>query len=215
MRIISDFKDYYDPMAAWDDDRETTFVRNRIKPIEVKNPGLNNYLSVIGFAGKFYPFEYETQRYSTSFDYYNTVVKITYDKNLLIKSLEKGWNYKRYTPLYEACFQYWLSEKTPIQENLFSQYGPIFAIFPYRVPGGPWFDNTSCHHSNMWVVQNVCLKQWGFDHILNAALAYNDLKNFINNLARPMKEIPVLSNEDKIEAAGFDLRHSFRKRKQK
>jgi hypothetical protein len=47
------------------------------------------------------------------------------------------------------------------------------------------------------------------------SLAWNNLANFVGNVARPARPIPEMSNEIKIEQAGFNLKTSFRKKKTK
>jgi hypothetical protein len=55
MRIISDFKDYYDGLARYDPDHDTLFVRTRSEhELDHRFPMLDSSL-VVSFCGRFYP----------------------------------------------------------------------------------------------------------------------------------------------------------------
>ena len=60
------------------------------------------------------------------------------------------------------------------------------------------------------VVYNCKLPN-NFHTIMSAAHIYQELCMWHNNLAEPRKPIPAISNEDMIQAKGFDLKYSFRK----
>ena len=59
---------------------------------------------------------------------------------------------------------------------------------------------------------NTQLKPLEFYKIFNTNLAYHEIEMFLNNMAVPMKPIPVLDDVTMAESKGFD-KYSFRKDK--
>lgn len=202
MRIKSDFKDYYDGLAAYDEDRETLFLRPSKEEFLSKeldifpiNPNILNCKSntnfihrrhIIGFAGKLYPLircEEKNQ--------------IFYDLDVYLehyKDTESWWKYNL------KNIWNWPQKNIKKFEPLFDKYGPVMII--RRMDYGQGIKIT-----------RGPLDGWGFAKILNPALAYNSLRNWIHNQASPEKPIPEISNEDKIVLAGFNTKTSFRKDK--
>jgi hypothetical protein len=63
------------------------------------------------------------------------------------------------------------------------------------------------------IVVNPCLKKLDFVKKFGPEQAYQEIRMYLSNLAFPNKAIPEVSNNDMIEAKGFDLKTSFRKAK--
>lgn len=61
---------------------------------------------------------------------------------------------------------------------------------------------------------NPKLSCYNFQQIMNPLELFQTIEMWFNNLVSPEKPIPEISNEDLIEAKGFDLKSSFRKEKQ-
>lgn len=64
------------------------------------------------------------------------------------------------------------------------------------------------------LVYNACLKPYEFYRILDTYTAFQELSMWLGNKAVPMKPIPVMSDEIKIGAHGYD-KWSFRKEPKK
>lgn len=60
---------------------------------------------------------------------------------------------------------------------------------------------------------NVPLKNYQFYRVKDAFTAYQEINQFLSNVAHPNKPIPTVSDRDMIVAKGFDLKTSFRKEK--
>jgi hypothetical protein len=66
-------------------------------------------------------------------------------------------------------------------------------------------------YSEDWMIRTGHnLKAIGFDRFYDAKSCFQEIQQFLCNLAEPEKPIPQLSNNDKIFNAGFDLKASFR-----
>lgn len=63
------------------------------------------------------------------------------------------------------------------------------------------------------VVKNPCLADLEFYRVKDSFTCFQELEMWLSNQASPEKPIPEVSNNDMIEAKGFDLKHSFRNTK--
>lgn len=87
--------------------------------------------------------------------------------------------------------------ETDKHTNLFETVqAPIFVTYPYN---------------NGWkLIVNCLLKKYNFQHLFDPYSAFQELQMYLSNIAQPNRPIPEVSNEDLIEAKGFD-EWSFRK----
>lgn len=60
------------------------------------------------------------------------------------------------------------------------------------------------------VTWNDLLNQFEFYRVFGPYQAFQELEMYLNNLARPMKPMPVIPDELKIQTHGFN-KYSFRK----
>ncbi len=217
MLIKSNFFDYYDCMMKHDDDRETILLRKACKPefIEYNDPIKDHSYScnrtfwfVIGFAGKLYPaIWWQKPGKYTSYSNNNPIADITiYDKEAAL-DVTKG----SYHKFIGDFFDYYA--KGVVADNLTSNYGPIFIMYQKHHPLGFNDGDGHCPYDKIIVRKNICLQDLSFQKVLHPAIAYNELKLWLNNQARPAKPIPEMSNDIKIHQAGFDRKTSFRKGK--
>ena len=65
----------------------------------------------------------------------------------------------------------------------------------------------------MVIINNPCLRVYQFFKIMDAYTCFQEIAMFMSNMANPEKPIPQISNNDMIQAKGFDLKYSFRKDK--
>ena len=231
MKIISPFHDYYDCIMAQDEDRETFYLRKpeeitfdtRQWPFPFWDSGKHGFppeiigdLTIVGFCGRIYPildftrYDNDTWRYERcrTFEqvdkYFNNILR----KDALAKYKGEG----RYAPKrrqkhryyeYHSCrdsFKQFFDECAEKQDkytNLFQEKRcPVFIAIRKRM--------------DSHIVWNGSLKDVEFFRVFKPEQAYQEILMFVNNLAVPMKQIPVLDDVTKAEIHGFD-RFSFRK----
>lgn len=221
MRIKSDFKDYYDGLLANDEDRESLYLRRR-QEIESKDlkdvylPAMSipqhydevKYFSyTIGFCGKLYgmvivQFNVRDKRVeqrlmsiedcrdflSKHFPYTNIRHNglVNFFESIERNKDSHGDLFNKYG---SPCFVYEVTDKINAKENLFG--------LRYHL------------------VINPKLAAYNFQKLFPPYQAYQEIRMWLSNLTSPERPIPPISNEDMIQAKGFDLRTSFRKEKKK
>tara|TARA_Y100000034_G_scaffold8165_2_gene8949 strand:+ start:17497 stop:18261 length:765 start_codon:yes stop_codon:yes gene_type:complete len=253
MRIISNFRDYYDCVQAHGQDQGFVYVRNP----ETLNFAYNEwtdpdgmgiwsfpyirsaysrskfYLTehIIGFCGKIYPvIELRKEATSDPVVCYNVedVVNFINGAGFKKKEIEefngagkKRYNYwrtnwhdpnkKTFEKFFAKCV-----EQHEQHEGIFLKSGcPIF-VATYRdrwrhsrsVATPTWKPST--------ITFNGELKGLGFYKIFSTALAYQEISMYLGGvLGTGNPPVPDVSNNDLIEAKGFNLKTSFRKEKEK
>ena len=222
MRIISNFKDYYDCMVQYTNDHDTVFVRNTGKFYEVNynrsknekclvelehDAQLPKYYFVTGSPAKIYS-QYSfgvigfcRVNYPIVYDWYNHTIIYDFSKvQLSAWSRIQGKNSNEFYDTYK---------QQSVAKEMAEAYGPIFLYLNgCMFLHSPYYGKQSC-----FVLKNICLEKFGFAKIMPPEIAYNELQKYVYNTARPEKPIPEMSNDVKIELAGFDKKHSFRKSK--
>lgn len=186
MRIISPFKDYYDGHQAYDQDKETLFIRKEeeLGPElgkwwreVIKDPTHHTYrnvntLGIIFVAGKGYP--YRTDMYLRNPQYSLTEERAGKD----------DWLY---------------STKFTLPEE-FSKYA-VLEVRPPTTFGG------YSHKTHI----NGSLLARDFHKVLSSYEVYQELIMFFNNLSSPEKEMAKLSDKSLAIKHGFD-KWSFRRK---
>lgn len=197
MRIISDFKDYYDCMMAYATDKETFIIRNRTEPVLINSKNLPGYggwdwkfpsCIIIGFAGVCYPI----------LTWFDKKTVYNFDTDTFARKDSRG-NFNNWWSYYQNIDN---------ARKLFDSYGPIWSIHH----GG------TCQigdpgYKKAWLHKNCCLNDFGFYKIKPPPIAFNDLYNYICNQAQPPKPIPEYDDETMAEIHGFNRKTSFRKPK--
>lgn len=196
MKVISNFHDFYDCMQRYDQDREVIFQRKT----EVKAPikwsmywSSDRYEGIyVEFCGKLY--------YGLLYLNHETKVIKEFiwgrDKidSILLEEFKRTpryrWN-KRDKPtaydgkIAEAVAQGWKPNKD-------------IAIIVCYLSGKIYYP---------------CLKDLQFQKVIPPQQAWIELSNWFNNIARPLRPIPKVSDSDLLQAKGFDIKTSFRKDK--
>lgn len=195
MRIISNFKDYYDCMAAYAADRQTLIIRNKTEPVLINSKDLPGYggwdlkgrsCIIIGFAGVCYP------------------IISWFDKNRVYNFNTTTFARPDRFGMYgDNWWAYYQNEDNA--KKLFDRFGPIWAIHH-----GNTAQVGHAGYQKAWLEKNCCLNNFGFYKVLSPPLAYNQLYNFVCNTAQPPKVIPEPDDETKAEIAGFNRKTSFR-----
>lgn len=202
MRLIcnDNWHDYYDCMARYDEDREIIFnrktsIKTRPDKYTVYGVHLNQYdlyarhgVMWIGFCGKLY------------------MGLNIYEKDKLV---DIWWDKKRINEQFrlrnEASKYRWRRKSKPITyDELVAKYKEVYPVEDESI----W---ASVKHSE--VIINPCLKNYLFYTIMPPQQAWIELSAYHNNIARPLRPVPDVSNSDLIQAKGYDLKTSFRKEK--
>ncbi len=225
MRIISKFRDYYDCMQGQGGyGSEPLYLRNKEEVVFKKedypllkghgvifndNPLLTTKFCTIGFCGKVYHCVTAYYRYSAplfracDFDEFESHVK---QFNNEIQDAFYGKRKKWQESMAVEMKKGFASLKSKEAKDLKFFEGKMFPVFV----GTPNHD----YSSNGKIVINERLSSYEFYRVFPPPQAFQEIQMYLSNLAWPNKPIPKISNNDLIEAKGFDLKTSFRKEKQ-
>lgn len=199
MRIKSDFKDYYDGIAALDGEPEPLFLRKTEK-LDLPRyawswtPALDprvKGLAMQSSNGRLYQFEFGYVGFCGS-------VYTCARKRSSAKPADWSFSVEKFKAQVDKCYH------QEIEGMWKSPIGPVFRALMQTYPILFWSDT---------LVINPILKVIGFPQIKLAYAAYAELNTWLSNQAVPMKEIPAVSDKDMIVAKGFDLKSSFRREK--
>lgn len=227
MKLITNFRDYYDSVAAQDRDTSTMWTRNKFDKCEFPHEEVNGSnrwklvskensrlvpadcaagFMVIGFAGKLYPLRYVAAQTQWSYRKMCTEVvvpsKVIFDEDIICRR----WNSWRK--------KYFIDEKTKQYLEYIKQPNVVSTMF--QLWGGQFLLKSLSNYTQRPAVWTVpTLGDWGFVKILPPHMAWQAICQWQNNQAGPDKYIPTMSNDIKIQQAGFNLKTSFRKGKSK
>ena len=159
----------------------------------------------VGFCGKIYGFIHYTYnktdwiaRNTTVYEWNAWNIEETNPPHYQYTSKERIRRLKERTRRLTPCFNIVEDDTIFIKEN-----APIFIITPGVKICCPLFPK---NHKK----SDLTLKSVGFDKVLEANFAFNDLVNYISFLGQEHKEIPEMDNTTKIKSHGFD-KDSFKK----
>lgn len=228
MRIVSDFKDYYDCISATDREKTPVFVRNRVRGVYENCPFPTNGSFIkyyygrswncdevtIGFCGKIYPL--------LIFSNYSTGLTAR------CRSLEQvdgffnalgGKDLREYLEQDRVTRRKWRRKfklTSPGCRSGFEEY------FNNMEKGSSsylkWFEDRRCPvfvgrqegYNNYVVEWNANLRLVEFYRVFPPEQAYQNIRMFLDNLAVPLPNVPPVSDKQMAEIKGFD-KFSFRK----
>lgn len=230
MKIISDFKDYYDASQALGHDPTVVYFRKEEKIIIPDFPFpsikytkcvwsyrdwdrdiniINPY--IIGFCGKIYAvIEMKASGVGEEYCYCYDMetVDVFMEKYCKKKDIEaffkkNRWRKNSNHDNFKKFFND-TKEKREAFKNIFVENGiPIFlAKEETRVWGN--YDKSAV------LKTNVELKQYQFYKIFDVYTAFQELEMFLSNIAVPAKDMPEITDVLKADSKGFD-KYSFRK----
>jgi hypothetical protein len=209
MRIISDFKDYYDCIQRIDEDRSLIYLRKKFS----KELVFNNFVLpfeksaryypisatqyIIGFCGNIYPLLIiRNIRKDGEIKYI-----CCYNINDIQKYVEQHPSKYNVPNTLINFFNKVNEQKTKFSHIFIENKSPIFVA-----------------HIRYWdkivFVFNEELQQYHFDKIFNTYLAYQELSMYLGNIAFSEKPLPKIPDKILLESKGFD-KYSFRKPKSK
>ncbi len=209
MRIISDFKDYYDCLQRLDQDKSTIFLRNKEDQIILEDDkNWTRFFDVIiGFCGKTYVGKSRWVVTPADIEKWKDekFLKPSYD--CLDKPGHNEYEFSEQAYQEQIPKSRWWGEHT-FPQNLdqdladyFIKYGPIWTLTAQN----PEYGDT-----DRYLQKNDNLGNWGFAKVLPPNQAYQELQRWVYNQASPPKPIPEMSNDVKIHQAGFNTTTSFR-----
>jgi hypothetical protein len=220
MKIISNFKDYYDGVAINGIDMERVYKRVT-EPVKLTDSQYKNWhYDIIGFCGKLYFFNHALEeeligKYKPEQVKYLTLYgdeRIKYDFEE-IKDEQSETGKKKIRVEKKQGNNRWVPnsntendlEHNPFLLSLFVKYKtPVFRLKPYV-----W-------RNENFIITNPCLKDLGFYKVIAPDNAFQQIEQFIGNqLAQESQgQVPVGSDEVIGRSKGFDI-YSFRNAKKK
>lgn len=223
MRIISDFKDYYDCIQGVSLDKDVVYHRQY--RIFGEDDGYEYWSSifrvkfgVVGFCGKKYPFLKIERRFNDSFVFYSFDKADEFIQSFLTKKeldvyFGKPARYHMLPSTRKGILNKWNEFQEQIntyannEEIHFKYKTPIFVI--------PHINNTNRFNWTNSVFEiDAQLSQYEFFKVVDNYTAFQEIYMYISGiLGGNFKPIPEVKDEDMIEAKGFDKKYSFRKDK--
>jgi hypothetical protein len=205
MRIISEFKDYYDCISQYGINSDLLYIRKSeeysIKNLEIP---LSNYnkkffrpvkLTLLMFCGKSYPL------YSLSSYHHRGGFSCSKKECYRFpQSWESSRNIDSINKEIDIYFDYVETNGSKLSKQLEYINIPCFMVEYYI------YDNIGD------VTTNVNLKMLDFQKIKPPNEAFQDIQIYLSKIAKPEKTIPEMDNQTKIDSRGFN-KFSFRRDK--
>jgi hypothetical protein len=231
MRIISDFRDYYDAVQATGQDQTLIYTRKReeIKLPDYVFPAIIHpgYFShqftlhleqhIVGFCGKVYPvLELAPDSSSKpticqSLDEVDRFVEQHFRKaaveEYVTKPAKRRW-WWHYWPrhirrdAFEKYFTSCADKKNSFAGIFLEKACPIFVATRNQYRWGVVTGGT--------IAYNACLKKLEFFRLFDTFTAFQEIAMFLGGLAVPLKDIPKVPDKIMVGIKGFD-KWSFRK----
>lgn len=216
MRIQSNYRDYYDSIQKYVYGDSTTYVRawcefHPQNAIEVQDAGYHWRNVIIGFCGNVYSFLRYVREVNETIqvrgrDQVRT--KIVYDNVWSVEEMSDLLKERKALLTLNAEEQRRFQKFFYVKKDdtiFIQQNAPIFVVTPQSKVCCPL---NPVHH----IPFNYSLKDFQFDKIVDDKEAYSKLVDYIAFLGMEHKDIPQMSNDNKIESHGFDKK-SFRKKR--
>jgi hypothetical protein len=225
MRIISDFRDYYDTAMGYGVDYDTIWLR---KPKALKRgPGPGSHKSysyrqtleleylthTIGFCGKIYGCVVLKKPGLAGHggEIGRDKTKICYTVEEIDEFVEKNYKKKQIEYYYgKAPAWGWRNYRLnmPTTRWAFVEFWKRIAEVHDKKEKFFLDNNSPVFVDN---VINAKLKDLEFYRVLDPYTAFQEIQMFFGKLRSPEKPIPKISDSDMLEAKGFDPKWSFRK----
>lgn len=215
MRIISEFRDYYDGVQRFGQADDLLYLR---KPSEIESPikfpnierswtrnPIQWYRKFVGFCGVLYPVVYmrRWEGWGNEKPYiacHSLEDADEFCEEHLKKRERESW-------LSSKSLSFSLTRRQLLEflaecDSLKNNYARLFDSAPIFV--------THYHDGKMWIKYNARLADVEFFRVFDPYQAYQMLYQFLSNQAKPEKPIPHIDDKTMAEAKGFN-RWSFRK----
>ena len=239
MRLISNFKDYYDGVQVLGGHDDTLLYRRitetlslakyqgnteaqqvealvvaKIPKCDAKDDEFHLERVIVGVCGKLYlgvrHKVYIDGTYPAKYD-----IKYYYDSEILKK------NFPDFTKKKTHRYSWWSSDKhdtypqlglfTDNCDDLFVRLGvPVFIIDAVAELGKNQWNNDVF---NGLLIKNPSLKSFEFYKVLADYQIYQELEMYLGNVLVTRDEITVMTDKQKVSSHGFDPKYGFRTRK--
>jgi len=226
MRIISDFRDYYDCVYGLVQDQETVYLRKRVEekleifpfPIfwchpTVKMP-VGFRVAIVGFCGKIYPALEVTYDWTkpSVFCYTAEEVDDVVEAHCRDREIQSyRWKIQRRKRSQWKVYRHWHNRQRRTEVvKFFEACAEVQDSYQRFFRDGPIFVARYDRTNDMSITYNDCLGPLGFVRVFDPYTAFQEVYMFICNLAVPQKPIPEVSDKDMVTAKGFN-KWSFRK----
>lgn len=221
MRIISDFKDYYDCGQQYGFDPKLIYNR-KIEHIDVEFniSGWFRHCSelvIIGFCGKLYPVILIKTRYQNIPETCYSIEDVDEFAHTYLSKKDLGEYYTDYFNRFSynefGCRKYYeylfskVKDFAPLHSLFIEHHTPIFSIIRSK--------KTSLTHGKFvyTLSLNIKLKDFYFYRVFDSYSAYQELSMYYGGVLGGIKEVvPDVPDKLLVEAKGFD-KYSFRKEK--
>lgn len=229
MRIKSKFKDYYDKILSEGQDSSLQFLRypeeftvNSHFPfysfgtVELYGVRQNRLMSTkthtIGFCGEIYScLEIYKASYLTDSKEKRNNRRFCYSADDVLSFVKANFKEDQIKDFINKKYSKW--------HNL-EGYEYFDKFFKRKYKADSWFDKypvfiaSKENYNNYKIVYNGCLKLFEFYKVKDSYSAFQELHMWLTNKAVPLKKVPEMSDEIKIEAHGYN-KFSFRKEKKR
>jgi hypothetical protein len=216
MVLHTNFRDYYDSAIGFGVDKKVHFNRFT-KETEIILKTQNNWpvhsqSGLIGFCGKTHPLiklhkfdkrvlcDLETARPKIIEVYYSYSFEAYEEKETEWDDL--SWDFHGYWDRSRKMkLKQYFSEWSFENDTLFRKLGvPI------------WVKNFGWTAKQTGIV-NPRLKDYQFDRVKDSTTAFQEISMYISNILVEQKEVAVVEDKYRIQQHGFDVKSSFRNRK--
>lgn len=210
MKISSPTKDYYDYLAGFSQDTETTFRRPREFFCDVK--GENRRLScgpTAVFRSVYRNATITPTRFADNLNpfwlnFLGTMYFGVIEIDCIHNTLKEG-NIRRV--MWDEVAEEIARENNYSSKRVMNYSNSVDAS---KIPISLTI-NYSRYVNGYYHYAWPTLKDIGFNRVLPPQEAYNEIYKWLCTSGRPDPVIPTMSNDIKIEQAGFDVKQSFRK----
>jgi hypothetical protein len=216
MRLHSDFHDYYDHAIGYGIDELVHYNRfQKSVEIQLKSSAdrpVHRRSGVLGFCGTLFPF-IQIARYDKKHDfdylddYDGRVVEEFYAFSLEeYKKKEEEWSD------YSDDFGF-IDDSRRIKLKQFFldwHFSDDTVFLEYQVP--IWRMQFYSEASN--ALLNPSLRECGFERMKDSVTTFQEISTYIANVIVEQKPLAKVDDKHRIEQHGFDLKESFRRRKE-
>jgi len=235
MRIVSDFRDYYDGVQAEGQDQSMVYVRKDIESwrnrkdfphmqwprwqnLRVFWPDARMEIYIIGFCGKIYPLIILQKEYRIASEPYPehfcfTMEDVDNFVSMYYPNREDAYrttrrHTKRERGWPEHIMRFKFKEFFDTCEQKQNAYLSLF--LENKCPIFVVRQRYYYEDENDCFRANCPLEEYRFYRLFPAYEAFQEISMFLGNLASPNRPIPSVSDKDLVTAKGFD-KWSFRK----
>ena len=240
MRIISNFKDYYDNMQSFDPDDPFIYLRNEdiewVKkyPFAILDDKFGSYFDpiqayvtscTIGFCGKIYPllkvdFAGNSKGFKAAYrNIRSSNEALCHSLDDVDKVIARRFKkdqiaaYHRRGNRSVECLDFPRYFQRDKVQEFFEWHRVNQDKFKdlFLDRQSPIFCSVYEYKKGPRIIWNSNLEDVEFFRQFDTVSAFQEIEMFLGGMASPEKEIPEIDDKTMVGAKGFDVKHSFRK----